>query len=143
MQDGDLMEGLCNKHEYSYTWIPRQVNLHILCSSLIVLDDAGYAEALVGRNGCRTTLYETLQTKDENQVWVSIYWNVCGIGLCGRWYCELETNVHQDMTAPLCHWFIYAGHNSYLTGNQLSSDCSDVPIIKALQRGVRVIEMDM
>uniref|UniRef100_A0A2N9GLK6 Phosphoinositide phospholipase C n=1 Tax=Fagus sylvatica TaxID=28930 RepID=A0A2N9GLK6_FAGSY len=35
------------------------------------------------------------------------------------------------------------GHNSYLTGNQLSSDCSDAPIIKALERGVRVIELDL
>lgn len=47
------------------------------------------------------------------------------------------------MTAPMQNYFIYTGHNSYLTGNQLSSDCSDVPIIKALQRGVRVIELDI
>ena len=47
------------------------------------------------------------------------------------------------MTAPMQHYFIFTGHNSYLTGNQLSSDCSDVPIIKALQRGVRVIELDI
>lgn len=47
------------------------------------------------------------------------------------------------MTAPLQHYFIYTGHNSYLTGNQLSSDCSDVPIIKALERGVRAIELDI
>lgn len=47
------------------------------------------------------------------------------------------------MNAPLSHYFVYTGHNSYLTGNQLSSDCSDVPIIKALQRGVRVIELDL
>lgn len=55
----------------------------------------------------------------------------------------MSFQVHHDMTAPLSNYFIYTGHNSYLTGNQLSSDCSEVPIIKALQRGVRVIELDL
>lgn len=55
----------------------------------------------------------------------------------------IMSKVCHDMTAPLPHYFIYTGHNSYLTGNQLSSACSEFPIIKALQRGVRVIELDL
>ncbi|KAK9126094.1 hypothetical protein Scep_014940 [Stephania cephalantha] len=55
----------------------------------------------------------------------------------------ISPKVHHDMRAPLSHYFLYTGHNSYLTGNQLSSDCSDGPIIKALKGGVRVIELDL
>jgi phosphatidylinositol phospholipase C, delta len=55
----------------------------------------------------------------------------------------MSSQVHQDMSAPFSHYFVFTGHNSYLTGNQLNSDSSDIPIIKALQRGVRVIELDM
>lgn len=51
--------------------------------------------------------------------------------------------VKHDMNAPMPHYFIHTGHNSYLTGNQLSSDCSDAPIVEALRSGVRVIELDL
>ncbi|CAL5407477.1 unnamed protein product [Camellia sinensis] len=62
-----------------------------------------------------------------------------GHGLC------LEDFFHylffDDLNGPIKSQ--YKSHNSYLTGNQLSSDASDLPIIKALQNGVRVIELDL
>ncbi|BBN11747.1 hypothetical protein MPTK1_5g14370 [Marchantia polymorpha subsp. ruderalis] len=55
----------------------------------------------------------------------------------------MNTKVHHDMTLPASAYYIYTGHNSYLTGNQLSSDCSEKPIVDALRRGVRVVELDL
>ncbi|XP_011032115.1 PREDICTED: phosphoinositide phospholipase C 1-like isoform X3 [Populus euphratica] len=63
--------------------------------------------------------------------------------LLGDLNTPLSPCVHQDMTAPLAHYFMYTGHNSYLSGNQLSSESSVRPIKKALQNGVRVIELDL
>ncbi|KAL2557062.1 Phosphoinositide phospholipase C 2 [Forsythia ovata] len=51
--------------------------------------------------------------------------------------------VYHDMKAPLSHYFMYTGHNSYITGNQVYGKCSTSPIIEALKKGVRVIELDL
>ncbi|XP_023633971.1 phosphoinositide phospholipase C 3 isoform X2 [Capsella rubella] len=51
--------------------------------------------------------------------------------------------VHHDMKAPLAHYFVYTGHNSYLTGNQVNSRSSVEPIVHALRKGVKVIELDL
>ncbi|KMZ66673.1 Phosphoinositide phospholipase C [Zostera marina] len=53
------------------------------------------------------------------------------------------SEVKDDMHAPLSHYFVFTGHNSYLSGNQLTSESGVDPIIKALQKGVRVIELDI
>ncbi|KAK7385528.1 hypothetical protein VNO78_31250 [Psophocarpus tetragonolobus] len=53
------------------------------------------------------------------------------------------TEVQHDMSFPLAHYFLYTSHNSYLTGNQFSSASKTSAIIKALKKGVRVIELDL
>ncbi|CAH8363729.1 unnamed protein product [Eruca vesicaria subsp. sativa] len=55
----------------------------------------------------------------------------------------VSCQVHQDMTAPLTHYFIYASHYSYLTGFDRESECGDEPIIKDLRSGVRAIDLDL
>lgn len=49
----------------------------------------------------------------------------------------------EDLSWPLSSYFISSSHNTYLTGNQLSSDSSTKPYTDTLLRGGRCIEIDV
>ncbi|TNM94347.1 hypothetical protein fugu_002523 [Takifugu bimaculatus] len=50
--------------------------------------------------------------------------------------------IFQDMSQPLCHYFIASSHNTYLMEDQLRGHSSMEGYIRALSRGCRCVEVD-
>ncbi|XP_074857612.1 1-phosphatidylinositol 4,5-bisphosphate phosphodiesterase delta-4 isoform X2 [Carettochelys insculpta] len=50
--------------------------------------------------------------------------------------------LYQDMSQPLCHYFISSSHNTYLVADQVQGQSSIEGYIRALKRGCRCVEVD-
>lgn len=56
---------------------------------------------------------------------------------------EHHESVFQDMDRPLASYFIFASHNTYLTGLQVHGNATIEGYVFALRKGARLLELDV
>lgn len=56
---------------------------------------------------------------------------------------ECEKHVYQDMELPIFSYYISSSHNTYLTGDQFTSESKADCYRAAIMNGARLVEMDV
>eukprot|EP01060_Flectonema_neradi_P012169 TRINITY_DN19054_c0_g1_i2.p1 TRINITY_DN19054_c0_g1~~TRINITY_DN19054_c0_g1_i2.p1 ORF type:complete len:981 (+),score=155.62 TRINITY_DN19054_c0_g1_i2:212-3154(+) len=59
------------------------------------------------------------------------------------WFDHRKGVVYHDMTKPITNYFVSSSHNTYLSGDQLTSESSSLMYKYALLRGCRCLEVDI
>lgn len=109
-------------------WQREQANTFIRCTQ------AGDPDSKVDGLPAELISKDTLDFNDFLRYMTSDASNVVG---------PLNNKTDGDLSYPLSSYFISSSHNTYLTGNQLSSDASTDAYKNVLLRGCRCIEIDV
>lgn len=56
-------------------------------------------------------------------------------------YVVVNYKINENL--PLTDYFCFSSHNTYLSGNQITSDCKISRYIEDLKKGIKCVELDV